>query len=379
MGDRRIGARARTLAACAVAVLAAGAAVAGGCGSSGDDAQQGTATTQLARGRTLFAERCSGCHTLAAAGARGSATDPHRQERTDGVNFDQRKVDEQDVLSAIRNGGFASKIMPAGIVSGDDAEAVAAFVAAHSGTKAATTPDATVESPAVRKMRSAAPDGGTPPISATSDASDPRFLRAAFDSAQALWAQQFQAAGETYRPAHVVFFHTEIHSPCGHQTITTGPFYCPAGMGVYLNTDFFEALARAYGLRSAFAAGYVTAHEVGHHVQQLLGLHRRVAQLDASDPAGANARSIKVELQADCYAGVWLHAIARTGELTAADVEDIIKAATVVGDDFQRNQAGTELAPETWTHGSSSQRTHWLAVGKESGAPAACDTFTSSS
>jgi predicted metalloprotease len=363
-----------------VVVLAVAALVAAGCGSGGGGdgttTEQDLAAAQLAHGRELFAQRCSGCHTLSAAGARGSATDVHRQERTDGVNFDQRKVDEEAVLFALRNGGFGSRIMPANIVAGDDAKAVARFVATTSGAKAAATPDATLESPEARAMRSAPPAAGVEPVAKTSEASDPRFLRTAFDSAQALWERQLTEAGVPFRPAHLVFFHTEIHTPCGHQTVRTGPFYCPSGYGVYLNTDFFEALARAYGLNSGFAAGYVTAHEVGHHVQQLLGLHQRVAALDASDPAGANARSVKVELQADCYAGVWLHAVARAGELSDADVQDIVRAATVVGDDFQRNQAGADLAPETWTHGSSAQRVHWLEVGKTSGAPAACDTFT---
>ncbi|MCW2985328.1 MAG: protein of unknown function zinc metallopeptidase [Conexibacter sp.] len=359
-----------------VALMAVVAAGCGSSGSSGGKTQQDAGTAQVARGRELFAQRCSGCHTLSAAGARGSATDVHRQERTDGVNFDRRKVDEEAVLFALRNGGFGSKIMPANIVTGDDAKAVARFVAGASGTKAAATPDATLESAQARTMRSAPSDSGVQPVAKTSEASDPRFLRTAFDSAQALWEHQLGGAGVAYRPAHLVFFHTEIHTPCGHQTVTTGPFYCPSGHGVYLNTDFFEALARAYGLNSGFAAGYVTAHEVGHHVQQLLGLHQRVAELNASDPAGENARSVNVELQADCYAGVWLHAVAAAGELSEADVADIVRAATVVGDDFQRNQAGAELAPETWTHGSSAQRVRWLEVGKESGAPAACDTFT---
>jgi predicted metalloprotease len=147
--------------------------------------------------------------------------------------------------------------------------------------------------------------------------------------------------------------------------------------GVYLNTAFFAALARRFDLRSPFAPGYVTAHEVAHHVQHLLGLHARVAAANAQDPDGANDRSVRVELQADCYAGIWLHSVARAGQLSEADVADILRAAEVVGDDFQRNKAGVELAPETWTHGSSAQRIHWLSVGKDTGLPADCDTFDS--
>jgi predicted metalloprotease len=169
---------------------------------------------------------------------------------------------------------------------------------------------------------------------------------------------------------------TEIHTPCGVQTAEVGPFYCPPAKGVYLNTDFFTALSRAYDLRGGFAAAYVTAHEVGHHIQQLFGLHQRIAELDQSDPDGSSRRSIALELQADCYAGVWLHELQGAGQLSEDDINDIVKAAAVVGDDYQRNRAGADLAPETWTHGSSQQRVHWLGVGMQSGAPAACDTFT---
>ncbi|WCB94009.1 hypothetical protein DSM104299_02737 [Baekduia alba] len=366
----RAGIRQAGVAAALVAALAGATA----CGSDGDDTT--STQQQAATGKELFVARCAGCHTLAAAGARGSATDVHRSERTDGVNFDHRKVSEDDVLFAIRNGGFGSKIMPRGIVAGEDAQAVARFVAESSGSQAATAPDATLESPAVRKMRLPVTGAAPDPSTAGATAASAEFLRQAFDSAQEMWQRQFAGAGARYEPAHLVFFHTQIHTPCGVQTASTGPFYCPPAHGVYLNTDFFEALSRAYDLRSGFAAAYVTAHEMGHHVQALVGLHDRIARLDASDPAGANRRSVALELQADCYAGVWLHELEGVGALTQADIADIVGAATVVGDDFQRNQAGADLAPETWTHGSSAQRVHWLDVGRRSGTPAACDTFT---
>jgi hypothetical protein len=206
-------------------------------------------------------------------------------------------------------------------------------------------------------------------------ASDPGFLRAAFDSAQHMWREKFSGAGLRYQDADLVLFDAHIHTACGPQSADTGPFYCPGDHTVYLNSAFFNALERAHGLRGPFAAGYVTAHEVAHHVQQLLGLHGRVAGADQRDPAGANRRSVAVELQADCYAGVWLHGVARNGELSTADVDDILTAAAVVGDDFQRNRAGVELAPETWTHGSSQQRVTWVTRGKTTGRAADCDTF----
>lgn len=372
---------ARALAAVLALLAAAGGTVA--CGGSSDDGVASTATTtevataDVARGETLFAERCSGCHTLSAAGMHGSAQEAPDAEPTDGVNFDWRKVDEADVLHAIRNGGFGSSIMPANIVVGDDAAAVAAFVAKASGSKVADTPDAALESPSVRKMRAPA-TGTTPPVPATTaSSSDPAFLRASFDSASDLWQRQFAAAGARYAPPRLVFFSSAVDTPCGQQPASAGPFYCPlGGGGVFLNPRFFAALARTFGIHSGFAGGYVVAHEVGHHVQQLLGLHQRLAEADHADPGGANRRSVAVELQADCYAGVWLHDVASS--LTAEDLRQIVQAAAVVGDDFQRNRAGVALAPETWTHGSSEQRVRWLSTGKESGTPAACDTFTTS-
>jgi predicted metalloprotease len=358
----------------AVVALALGAAVASGCGSG--DSDSGTSTRQATSGKELFAARCSGCHTLAAAGASGSATDVHRSEKTDGVNFDNRKVSRADVLYAIRHGGFGSRIMPANIVAGADAEKVADFVAENSGTKADAAPDATLASPVAHRMRAPVTTAAAPdPAGSGGQAANAEFLRAAFDSAQELWQRQFQAAGSPYTDAHVVFFHTKIFTPCGEQTAETGPFYCPPAQGVYLNTDFFAALAQAYDLRSGFPAAYVTAHEVGHHIQQLFGLHERIARLDASDPDGKSQRSIALELQADCYAGVWLHELDGAGQLSENDIQEILHAAAVVGDDYQRNRAGAALAPETWTHGSSEQRQRWLTTGMRSGAPAACDTF----
>jgi predicted metalloprotease len=351
----------------APALIALLCGVAAGCGAAGDDTS-GIEVSRpqvgaKVRGEELFVRHCGACHTLSAAGTNG----------TRGVNLDYRRVSVDDALFAIRNGGFGGTIMPKNLVTGDDAEAVAAYVAAHAGSKASGD----LDSPDVGRLKAApagaqAGDLAAPTVGITSE-----FLRAAFDSAQSLWQQKFAAAGVPYEPAHLIFFHTAVDTPCGSQTAQTGPFYCPAGHGVYLNTDFFDALGRTFGLSSPFAPGYVTAHEIGHHVQQLLGLHGRVAAANAEDPGGTNSRSVRVELQADCYAGIWLHFVARAGQLSEPDVADILRAAAVVGDDFQRNRAGAELAPETWTHGSSAQRVHWVSVGKDAGLPATCNTFAS--
>jgi predicted metalloprotease len=246
------------------------------------------------------------------------------------------------------------------------------------GDRPAAGPRSPIESEDAQKMTRAIPLSGAPdPASTDATRADGAFLRASFDSAQQLWQRQFTAAGVPFQPGHLVLFHTQVHTPCGVQSPEVGPFYCPASATVYLNTDFFDALAAQHGLRSGWAAGYVTAHEVGHHVQTLLGVLQRNAALEQSDPAGANARSVLVELQADCYAGVWLHELRGVGALSDSDVQDIVNAAAIVGDDFQRNQAGRALEPETWTHGSSAQRVRWLRIGMDSGAPASCDTFSS--
>jgi predicted metalloprotease len=242
-------------------------------------------------------------------------------------------------------------------------------------TKTPGTSSGDLESPDVGRMTAAPAGGAAGSIAAPTGGITEEFLRQAFDSAQELWRQKFAAAGIRYQPARLIFFHDTVSTACGEQSAKTGPFYCPGDHGVYLNTRFFDALGRAFGLETPWGPGYVTAHEVAHHVQLLLGLHHRVALANAEDPSGENPRSVRVELQADCYAGIWLHYVARAGQLTDADVTDILRAAAVVGDDFQRNRAGVDLAPETWTHGSSEQRVHWLSVGKNSGRPADCDTF----
>jgi predicted metalloprotease len=264
----------------------------------------------------------------------------------------------------------------AGCGGGNDGstEAPSASPTATATATATPTATATIEPGAIAEMGEV-PSGGSLPTPASTKVHDPNLLHAAFASAETMWNHEFASGNTAYQHASLTFFHNTVRTPCGEQSREVGPFYCPPAHAVYLNTAFFDALARQFGLRSGFAAGYIVGHEVAHHVQELLGILARVRATDEADPAGANARSIATELQADCFAGVWLHSVSARGELSSADVDDILRAATVVGDDFQRNQAGADLAPETWTHGSSAQRRQWLSTGIERGSPAACDTF----
>ena len=209
-------------------------------------------------------------------------------------------------------------------------------------------------------------------------AAERAFLSMVFHDAEAMWAREFAAAGLQYTPAQFTIFHNQVHTACGTQSAAVGPFYCPADHGIYLDTRFFDALGRSVGVRlGAFARAYVVAHEVAHHVQVLLGITGRVRAADQQDPAGTNARSVRLELQADCFSGIWKHATYQRDQLDAADFADALRAAAVVGDDFQQRRATGTITPEDWTHGSSEQRQHWLTTGFEQGTPDACDTFGS--
>jgi predicted metalloprotease len=179
------------------------------------------------------------------------------------------------------------------------------------GTTEATTPPSAETDVLDQLPQVPAPTEATAP---------PGSLREVFDDAQAMWRQEFEDAGSEYTPATLTIFRDEVDTACGAQSANVGPFYCPADHGVYLDTRFFDALGRAAGVHLGdFAQAYVVAHEVGHHVQTLLGVMQRVRGADEQDPAGANARSVRLELQADCFAGVWAHSRYQRGQLSQAD------------------------------------------------------------
>jgi len=188
-----------------------------------------------------------------------------------------------------------------------------------------------------------------------------------------VWGDVFREHGQQYTPTVLSFYSQSGRSGCGAAQAAMGPFYCPLDKKIYLDTDFFAELRQRFGAPGDFAQAYVIAHEVGHHIQDLEGTLAQVnqAQRSAGD-AQANAMQVKVELQADCYAGVWGK---RTGLMEAGDLEEGLRAAQAIGDDTLQRQAGQRPMPDSFTHGTSEQRMTWLRRGLETGDPAACDTF----
>ncbi|HEY7267144.1 MAG TPA: neutral zinc metallopeptidase [Solirubrobacterales bacterium] len=194
--------------------------------------------------------------------------------------------------------------------------------------------------------------------------------------AQAFWTQQFQAAGKPYQRAKVVVFQGQVQSGCGLASAATGPFYCPLDQRVYLDLGFFRELQDRFKAPGDFAEAYVVAHELGHHVQQQLGIEQKVRQQSQSNPDDANALSVRLELQADCLAGVWARSTYDRGILENGDLQEGLTAAAAVGDDRIQQQTQGRIDPESFTHGTSEQRDHWLQTGFDSGKLEACDTFS---
>ncbi len=205
------------------------------------------------------------------------------------------------------------------------------------------------------------------------------FVDAVMGDAQVTWQQLL---GERYQPTRVRLFRDVIQSACGTAESATGPFYCPADHFVYLDLGFFDELRQRFGAPGEFAQAYVVAHELGHHVQMLLGIDRRVRAAQQARPSQANALSVALELQADCFAGVWGHAASQPGrarqgavELDPGDAEAGLRAAAAIGDDRIQRMATGRVFPERFTHGSSAQRVSWFTRGLTSGRLQACDTL----
>jgi uncharacterized protein len=201
------------------------------------------------------------------------------------------------------------------------------------------------------------------------------FVTFVLNDAQQVWAQLLPKYGGEYHDAKLVLFRDAVQSGCGGASAASGPFYCPLDEKAYIDLSFYEDLSRQFGANGDFAQAYVLTHEIGHHVQHLLGTDARVRQLQESRPRQANDLSVRLELQADCYAGVWGNSTSQRRILEAGDVEEGLRAAAAIGDDRIQKMTQGMVQPESFTHGSSAQRVSWFRRGLESGDPRSCDTF----
>jgi predicted metalloprotease len=202
------------------------------------------------------------------------------------------------------------------------------------------------------------------------------FVSFVLDDTQNTWTQLLpQQTGTPYRHAKLVLFRDYTQSGCGGAQSATGPFYCPDDEKVYIDLGFFDELNRRFGAPGQFAQAYVLAHELGHHVQKLTGIEGKVHQLQESNSREVNPLSVKLELQADCLAGVWAHSTQQRGLLEKGDVESAMGAASAVGDDRLQKMSTGHVNPDSFTHGSSQQRMHWFNEGLSNGTIAACNTF----
>lgn len=205
------------------------------------------------------------------------------------------------------------------------------------------------------------------------------FVAKVLGSTEDVWSQIFAESGKSYKPAPLVLFSDHTRSACGMASAASGPFYCPNDGKVYIDLAFYQELRDRFGAPGDFAQAYVIAHEVGHHVQDLIGVlpafDRQRQQMSAKD---ANALSVRVELQADCFAGVWANRTNQKGMLEAGDIDEALNAATQIGDDAIQKRSQGYVVPDSFTHGTSAQRSAWFKRGYQSGRMDACDTFSGS-
>jgi len=201
------------------------------------------------------------------------------------------------------------------------------------------------------------------------------FVTFVLNDTQSTWTQVLASENVGYRHAKLVLFRDAIDSACGMAQSATGPFYCPEDEKVYIDLGFYDELKQRFGAPGDFAQAYVLAHEIGHHVQKILGIEEKYLQARRANPREANQLSVRLELQADCFAGVWGHSTQQRNILESGDVEEGLKAASAVGDDRLQRMATGTVNPESFTHGSSEQRMHWFTQGYQSGDVSSCNTF----
>ncbi|HEX9985973.1 MAG TPA: neutral zinc metallopeptidase [Thermoanaerobaculia bacterium] len=202
-----------------------------------------------------------------------------------------------------------------------------------------------------------------------------QFISFVLDDAQNTWTEVLRREGVEYPRAKLVLFRGVVESACGYAESATGPFYCPADGKVYIDLSFYSDLQERFGAPGDFAQAYVITHEIGHHVQNVLGISDKVRQAQQSDSRNANDYSVRLELQADCFAGIWGNTTQQRQLLEAGDVEEALNAASAIGDDRLQKSAGRRVNPDSFTHGSSAQRVEWFRRGMQSGRIADCDTF----
>ncbi|HEX3128094.1 MAG TPA: neutral zinc metallopeptidase [Thermoanaerobaculia bacterium] len=208
-----------------------------------------------------------------------------------------------------------------------------------------------------------------------------QFVSTVLDDTQRTWGKVFADSGQQYRNAKLAIFTDAVQTGCGTAGAAMGPFYCPVDERVYIDLTFYNELVQRFGAPGDFAQAYVIAHELGHHVQNLIGTSDQVRSAQQQNPGAANELSVRLELQADCYAGIWAHSMnpdlrgANEPALDPGDIEEGINAAAAVGDDRIQRQSGGDVNPETWTHGSAKDRARWFQTGYQSGNVDSCDTF----
>lgn len=204
-----------------------------------------------------------------------------------------------------------------------------------------------------------------------------QFVSFVLDDNQQTWSSMFAQSGRPYQRAKLVLFRGATETGCGVGESAAGPFYCPPDQKVYIDLAFYDELRRRFGAPGDFAQAYVIAHELGHHVQNLLGIEKQVRAAQSRNPGAQNELSVRMELQADCFAGIWAHSTQQRDLLDSGDVEEAMRAAAAVGDDAIQKMSGGRVVPESFTHGSSAQRTRWFQSGFRGGDLDSCDTFGS--
>ena len=207
---------------------------------------------------------------------------------------------------------------------------------------------------------------------------DVQLISFVLDDAQKTWTGIFGSMNKPYRHAKLVLYRNATYSGCGQAQASTGPFYCPQDEKIYIDLAFWDELKKFGGSTSEFAQAYVITHELGHHIQKLLGIEARETQMAQSDRSQRNPLSVDLELQADCFAGVWAHSTEQRGIVHPDDITGALSAASAVGDDHLQKMSGRAVSPESWTHGSSAQRERWFRAGLDGGTVLTCATFNGS-